>query len=79
MIWQTNPCLIRSLTFAFSELDGWALAVYEGQPTDFPKDSPLSPLQPLDAFVFSGRMNTPSANLTETLIPGRKPFRLDHK
>ncbi|XP_066539861.1 uncharacterized protein si:ch211-183d21.1 [Hoplias malabaricus] len=57
------------------ELDGWALAVYEGPETDFPRNSPLSPLQPLDAFVFSGRTNSPSANLTETLIPGRKPFR----
>ncbi|KAL7874853.1 hypothetical protein SRHO_G00058230 [Serrasalmus rhombeus] len=63
-------------TTSLSKLDGWALAVYEGQATDFPKDSPLSQLQPLDAFVYSGRTNKPSANLTETLIPGRKPFKL---
>ncbi|XP_062847666.1 uncharacterized protein si:ch211-183d21.1 [Trichomycterus rosablanca] len=66
-------------TTALSDLDGWALAVYEGQATDFPKGSPLSQLEPLDAFVSSGLTNMPSANLTETLIPGRKPFKFDSR
>ncbi|XP_072535037.1 uncharacterized protein [Salminus brasiliensis] len=71
--------IVNISTTALSKLDGWALAVYEGQATNFPKDSPLSQLQPLDAFVYSGKTYTPSTNLTETLIPGRKPFKLDSK
>lgn len=69
--------LTHYLTFNFSDLDGWALAVYQGKVEDFQKGSPLNQLQPLDAFVCSGLTNTPSALLTETLIPGRKAFKLD--
>ncbi|KAB5586624.1 hypothetical protein PHYPO_G00003820 [Pangasianodon hypophthalmus] len=64
-------------TTALSDLDGWALAVYQGKVEDFQKGSPLSQLQPLDAFVCSGLTNAPSAVLTETLIPGRKAFKFD--
>ncbi|XP_051537958.1 uncharacterized protein si:ch211-183d21.1 [Myxocyprinus asiaticus] len=53
-----------------------ALAVYKGPASDFPKGSPLSHQQPIDAFVYSDSMHMPSDNLTETLIPGRKPFIL---
>ncbi|XP_071782911.1 uncharacterized protein LOC139932874 [Centroberyx gerrardi] len=53
-----------------------AVAVYSGRASDFPVGSPLSQTQPLDAFVFAGPGNRPSANLTETLIPGRQPYQL---
>lgn len=52
------------------------MAVYSGRASDFPVGGPLSRLQPLDAFVFAGPGNKPSANLTETLIPGREPYQL---
>ncbi|XP_034050072.1 uncharacterized protein si:ch211-183d21.1 [Thalassophryne amazonica] len=55
-----------------------AVAVYSGRATDFPVGSPLSQIQPLDAFVFAGPGNKPSANLTETLIPGRHPYQLSN-
>ncbi|XP_069547598.1 uncharacterized protein [Brachyistius frenatus] len=55
-----------------------AVALYSGRATDFPVGSPLSQIQPLDAFVFSGPGNKPSANLTETLIPGRQPYQLSN-
>lgn len=50
--------------------------MYSGKASDFPVGSPLSQTQPLDAFVFAGPGNQPSANLTETLIPGRQPYQL---
>ncbi|XP_061911892.1 uncharacterized protein si:ch211-183d21.1 [Entelurus aequoreus] len=53
-----------------------AVAIYSGRSTDFPVGSPLSQIQPLDSFVFVGPGNKPSANLTETLIPGREPYQL---
>ncbi|XP_067291467.1 uncharacterized protein si:ch211-183d21.1 [Pseudorasbora parva] len=53
-----------------------ALALYKGPASDFPKDGPLSHEQPIDAFVFGDSAYIPSENLTETLIPGRRPFRL---
>ncbi|XP_054454769.1 uncharacterized protein si:ch211-183d21.1 [Anoplopoma fimbria] len=53
-----------------------AVAVYSGRASDFPVGSQLSQIQPLDAFVFAGPGNMPSANLTETLIPGREPYQL---
>ncbi|XP_035518578.1 uncharacterized protein si:ch211-183d21.1 [Morone saxatilis] len=55
-----------------------AVAVYSGRASDFPVGSPLSQIQPLDAFVFAGPGNKPSANLTETLIPGRQPYQLSN-
>uniref|UniRef100_A0AAQ4Q128 LTD domain-containing protein n=3 Tax=Gasterosteus aculeatus TaxID=69293 RepID=A0AAQ4Q128_GASAC len=55
-----------------------AVAVYGGRASDFPAGSQLSQIQPLDAFVFAGPGNKPSANLTETLIPGREPYQLSH-
>lgn len=55
------------------------MAVYSGRVSDFPVGSPLSQLQPLDAFVFAGPGNKPSANLTETLIPGRQPYQLSSR
>ncbi|KAK9530535.1 hypothetical protein VZT92_012031 [Zoarces viviparus] len=55
-----------------------AVAVYSGRASDFPVGSPLSQIQPLDAFVFAGPGNKPSANLSETLIPGREPYQLSH-
>ncbi|XP_069011892.1 uncharacterized protein [Embiotoca jacksoni] len=55
-----------------------AVALYSGRATDFPVGSPLSQIQPLDAFVFAGPGNKPSANLTETLIPGRQPYQLSN-
>ncbi|KAI4898052.1 hypothetical protein NFI96_002824 [Prochilodus magdalenae] len=76
---EVGTATVKMDSTALSKLDGWALAVYEGQATNFPKDSPLSQLQPLDAFVYSGKTNSPSANLTETLTPGRKPFRLGNR
>lgn len=65
--------------FNLLDFDGWALAVYQGKVEDFPKGSPLRQLQPLDAFVCSGPTTAPSAILTETLIPGRKAFKLDSR
>nr|XP_057917766.1 uncharacterized protein si:ch211-183d21.1 isoform X2 [Doryrhamphus excisus]XP_057917767.1 uncharacterized protein si:ch211-183d21.1 isoform X2 [Doryrhamphus excisus] len=53
-----------------------AVAIYSGRTTEFPVGSPLSQIQPLDSFVFAGPGNKPSANLTETLIPGRQPYQL---
>lgn len=55
-----------------------AVAVYSGRAADFPARSPLSQIQPLDAFVFAGPGSKPSANLTETLIPGRQPYQLSN-
>lgn len=54
------------------------MAVYGGRAEDFPPASPLSQTQPLDAFVFAGPGNKPSANLTETLIPGRQAYQLSN-
>ncbi|XP_058254005.1 uncharacterized protein si:ch211-183d21.1 [Hemibagrus wyckioides] len=68
-----------NLNTTLSDSDGWALAVYQGSVKDFQKGNPLNPLQPLDAFVCTGLTNTPSASLTETLIPGRKAFKLDSR
>lgn len=56
-----------------------AVAIYRGRATDFPVGSPLSEIQPLDAFVFAGPGSKPSANLTETLIPGRHPYQLTNR
>ncbi|XP_048869717.1 uncharacterized protein si:ch211-183d21.1 [Brienomyrus brachyistius] len=53
-----------------------ALAVYAGRATDFTIGSAVSPLEPLDSFVYAGPDATPSPNLTETLIPGRDAFQL---
>lgn len=55
------------------------MAIYTGRASDFPVGSPLSQIQPLDAFVFAGPGNKPSANLTETLIPGRQPYQLSNR
>ncbi|XP_034716500.1 uncharacterized protein si:ch211-183d21.1 [Etheostoma cragini] len=55
-----------------------AVAIYSGRASVFPVGSPLSQIQPLDAFVFAGPGNKPSANLTETLIPGREPYQLSN-
>ncbi|XP_061562515.1 uncharacterized protein si:ch211-183d21.1 [Phycodurus eques] len=55
-----------------------AVAIYSGTTSDFPVDSPLSQIQPLDSFVFAGPGDKPSANLTETLIPGRQPYQLSN-
>ncbi|KAM9425268.1 uncharacterized protein KZ484_008394 isoform 2-T3 [Pholidichthys leucotaenia] len=55
-----------------------AVAIYNGRATDFPVGSPLSQIQPLDAFVFAGPGNKPSASLTETLIPGRQLYQLSN-
>lgn len=56
-----------------------ALALYKGPVSDFPKDGPLSHEQPIDAFVYGDSAHMPSENLTETLIPGRKPFKLTER
>lgn len=56
-----------------------ALALYKGPVSDFPKDGPLSHEQPIDAFVYGDSAHMPSENLTETLIPGRKPFILTER
>lgn len=56
-----------------------AVAIYSGRASDFPVGSPLSQLQPLDAFVFAAPGHKPSANLTETLIPGRQPYQLSSR
>ncbi|KAK2870387.1 hypothetical protein Q8A67_024779 [Cirrhinus molitorella] len=53
-----------------------AVALYKGLPSDFPKDGPLSHEQPIDAFVYGDSTHRPSDNLTDTLIPGRKAFKL---
>lgn len=55
------------------------MAVYNGTASDFPVGSPLSQIQPEDAFVFAGPGNKPCANLTETLIPGRLPYQLSNR
>lgn len=55
-----------------------AVAIYSGRASDFPVGSPLSQIQPLDAFVFAGPGNKPSANLTETLVPGRQAYQLSN-
>ncbi|KAM8877822.1 uncharacterized protein ACB058_003510 [Synchiropus picturatus] len=55
-----------------------AVAIYSGTAAEFPVGSPLSQVQPLDAFVFAGPGRRPSANLTETLIPGRQPYQLSN-
>ncbi len=55
------------------------MAIYSGQASDFRVGMPLSQIQPLDAFVFAGPGNKPSANLTETLIPGRQPYQLSNR
>ncbi|XP_028264368.1 uncharacterized protein LOC114437712 [Parambassis ranga] len=70
-----------SVTIAKNYMKGdesGAVAVYSGRTTDFPVGSALSQIQPLDAFVFAGPGNKPSANLTETLIPGRQPYQLSN-
>lgn len=56
-----------------------AFALYDGPSTDFPKGDPLSHKQPIDAFVYGDSAHMPSENLTETLIPGRKPFILTER
>ncbi|XP_047667740.1 uncharacterized protein si:ch211-183d21.1 isoform X1 [Tachysurus fulvidraco] len=76
---ETGNVFVNFNTTTFSDLDGWALAVYQGTVGDFQKGSLLNQLQPLDAFVCSGLTNEPSAILTETLIPGRKAFKLDSR
>ncbi|TRY94859.1 hypothetical protein DNTS_026278, partial [Danionella cerebrum] len=54
-----------------------ALALYKGpSSSDLLKNGTLIPEQPIDAFVYSDLTNLPSENLTEMLIPGRKPFIL---
>ncbi|XP_028825414.1 uncharacterized protein LOC114784298 [Denticeps clupeoides] len=53
-----------------------AIALYEGRASDFPKDTPLSPKQPIDAFVFSGPSDVPNESLSETLTPGRRPYAI---
>ncbi|XP_042608174.1 uncharacterized protein LOC109092084 isoform X1 [Cyprinus carpio] len=63
-------------TTSLSGLQSAALALYKGPISDFPKDGPLSHKQPIDAFVYGDSAHMPSDNLTETLIPGRKPFIL---
>ncbi|XP_051927627.1 uncharacterized protein si:ch211-183d21.1 isoform X1 [Hippocampus zosterae] len=55
-----------------------AVAIYSGTTSDFPVGSPLSQIEPLDSFVFAGPGDRPSANLTETLIPGRQPYQLSN-
>lgn len=65
--------------FLFSGDESGAVAVYSGRTTDFPVGSASSQIQPLDAFVFAGPGNKPSANLTETLIPGRQPYQLSNR
>lgn len=55
-----------------------AVAIYNGTVREFPMGSALTRIQPLDAFVFAGPGNRPSANLTETLIPGRQPYQLSN-
>ncbi|TSL82526.1 hypothetical protein Baya_6625 [Bagarius yarrelli] len=76
---ETGNVSVNLDTTALLDLDGWALAVYQGKGEIFQKDSLLSPLQPLDAFVCSGYTNPPRAILTETLIPGRKAFTLENR
>ncbi|XP_068162238.1 uncharacterized protein si:ch211-183d21.1 [Antennarius striatus] len=56
-----------------------AVAIYSGRASDYPVGSALSQIQPLDAFVFAGPGNKPSANLTEMLIPGRQPYQLSNR
>lgn len=56
-----------------------AVALYSGTTADFPVGSPLSQTQPLDAFVFAGPGDPPSANLTETLVPGREAYQLSSR
>ncbi|KAK7118718.1 hypothetical protein R3I94_022272 [Phoxinus phoxinus] len=63
-------------TAALAEPRSAAFALYDGPSTDFPKDGPLSHKQPIDAFVYGDSAHMPSESLTETLIPGRKPFIL---
>ncbi|XP_061665448.1 uncharacterized protein si:ch211-183d21.1 [Syngnathoides biaculeatus] len=58
--------------------ESMAVAIYSGTASDFPADSPLSQIQPLDSFVFAGPVDNPSANLMETLIPGREPYQLGY-
>ncbi|XP_056153216.1 uncharacterized protein si:ch211-183d21.1 [Lampris incognitus] len=53
-----------------------AVAVYSGRAADFPVGGLLNQTQPVDAFVFAGPADKPSANLTETLIPGREAYQL---
>ncbi|XP_061087194.1 uncharacterized protein si:ch211-183d21.1 isoform X1 [Conger conger] len=53
-----------------------AVVLYSRNTDDFPVGSPLSPQQPLDAFVYSSPDAVASDNLTEALIPGRGAFRL---
>ncbi|XP_056594856.1 uncharacterized protein si:ch211-183d21.1 isoform X1 [Triplophysa dalaica] len=60
-------------TSRFTVQQSVGLAVYKGLASNFPKDGPLSPQQPIDAFVLSDTTNMPSDNLMEMLIPGRKP------
>lgn len=63
----------------FTGDESGAVAVYSGRASDFPVGSPLSQIQPLDAFVFAGPGSKPSANLTETLVPGRQAYQLSNR
>ncbi|XP_028989884.1 uncharacterized protein si:ch211-183d21.1 [Betta splendens] len=74
-----NGLISTSIDKSFMKGDeSGAVAVYSGRAADFPVGSALSQTQPLDAFVFAGPGSRPSANLTETLIPGRQPYQLSH-
>ncbi|XP_015215536.2 uncharacterized protein [Lepisosteus oculatus] len=53
-----------------------AVALYSGMAADFPHGAPLSPRQPIDAFVFLGEGGEQGASFVETLIPGRQAFLL---
>ncbi|XP_034426563.1 uncharacterized protein si:ch211-183d21.1 [Hippoglossus hippoglossus] len=78
---ETSRNWLISMTIGKNYMKGdesGAVAVYSGRASDFPVGSPLSQIQPLDAFVFAGPGNKPSANLTETLIPGRQPYQLSN-
>ncbi|XP_049616125.1 uncharacterized protein si:ch211-183d21.1 isoform X1 [Syngnathus scovelli] len=54
------------------------VAIYSGTTSEFPVGGSLSLIEPLDSFVFAGPGDKPSANLTETLIPGRQPYQLSN-
>ncbi|XP_041830670.1 uncharacterized protein si:ch211-183d21.1 isoform X2 [Melanotaenia boesemani] len=76
---STNGLISVTIDKKFMKGDeSGAVAIYSGRATDFSVGSPLSQIQPLDAFVFAGPGKKPSANLTETLIPGRQPYQLSN-
>ncbi|MFT7814898.1 uncharacterized protein LOC108923954 [Arapaima gigas] len=56
-----------------------AVVLYSGTAVDFPVGSPVSPQQPLDAFVYVGPNGAVNTSLTETLIPGREAFQLSSR